>query len=126
LLLGALMAVVLWRQTRRATPEAAAAAAIVVFVVASPWVMPWYGFAALPILALRKPNLLTWVIALYAALILVGDQFPSLTPAGVGGLPHQILQVWVPILALVACVIAVSRAPREPEATALPTPSALV
>ena len=48
LLLGALMAVVLWRQTRRATPEAAAAAAIVVFVVASPWVMPWYGFAALP------------------------------------------------------------------------------
>ena len=126
LLLGALMAVVLWRQTRRATPEAAAAAAIVVFVVASPWVMPWYGFAALPVLALRKPSLLTWVVAIYAALILVGDQFPSLTPAGVGGLPHQILQVWVPILALVACVIAVSRAPRESDATALPTPSALV
>jgi Glycosyltransferase family 87 len=126
LLVGVLMVVVLWRQTRGATPELAAAAAIVVFVVASPWVMPWYGFAALPVLALRKPNLLTWVIALDAALILVGDQFPSLTPAGVGGVPHQILQVWVPILALVACVVAVSRAPRESEATALPAPSALV
>ena len=46
--------------------------------------MPWYGFAALPLLALRKPNLLTWTVALYARSILVGEQFPSLAPSAVG------------------------------------------
>jgi hypothetical protein len=129
LLVGALMLVVLWRQARLPNPELAAAAAIVVFVVASPWVMPWYGFAALPLVALRKPNLLAWVIALDAGLILVGDQFPSLGPNGIGAVPHQILQFWVPVLALIACAIAIYRRPRDvsdDDLTARSAPPALV
>jgi hypothetical protein len=126
LLVGVLMLTVLVRQTRVSTPELPAAAAIVVFVVASPWVMPWYAFSALPLLALRKPTLLTWVIAIDATCILIGDQFPSLGPAAIGPLWHEMLQVWVPILALVGCAIAVIRKPRESELTAQPMPSALV
>jgi hypothetical protein len=126
LLVGLLMLTVVVRQTRVSTPELPAAAAIVVFVVASPWVMPWYAFAALPLLALRKPTLLTWVIALDATFILIGDQFPALGPDGIGAFWHNVLQIWVPLLALVACAIAVLRRPQESELTAQPALPALV
>jgi hypothetical protein len=126
LLVGTLMLLVLWRQARVPNPEAAAAAALVVFVVASPWVMPWYGFAALPLVALRKPSLLAWVIALDAGLILAGDQFTSLGPAGVGALPHALLQVWIPFIALAACAVAIVRRPRAADLTEPPAQPALV
>jgi hypothetical protein len=132
LVVGVLMLLVLWRQARLPNPEAAAAAALIVFVVASPWVMPWYGFAALPLVALKKPNLLAWVIALDAGLILVGDQFTSLGPNGIGSLPHALLQVWIPFAALAACAVAIVRRPREVDAqaearvTELPAQPALV
>ena len=56
LLAGALLLVVLVRHTSRGTPELAMAAAIAAFLVASAWVMPWYGFAALPLLACASPT----------------------------------------------------------------------
>ena len=41
--------------------------------------MPWYAFTALPLLALRRPNLLSWTVALYSSLVLLGEQYPSLS-----------------------------------------------
>jgi hypothetical protein len=113
LVAGALLLMVLIRHTRRDTPEVAIAAAIAAFLVASAWVMPWYGFAALPLLAIRRPNLLSWTVALYSAAILVGEQFPSLAPSYIGTLAHQLLQLWIPVAALVACVAFIVLRPRE-------------
>jgi hypothetical protein len=122
LIAGALLLVVLIRHTGRGTPEFALAAAIAVFLVASTWVMPWYAFAALPLLALRRPNLLTWTVAVYSAAILVGEQFPSLTPSYIGPVAHQLLQWWVPLGALGVCAaVIVFRRPLAGEtATAEP------
>ncbi|HWS45490.1 MAG TPA: glycosyltransferase 87 family protein [Acidimicrobiia bacterium] len=122
LALGALGFVILWRHTNGA-PEVAVGAIIGAFFVASPWVMPWYAFAALPLLALRKPNLLTWAVAIDAALVLVGDQFPSLAPGGVGTVTHLILQMWMPLFAFGACVAVIVFRPREVLGTA-PAPDA--
>jgi hypothetical protein len=104
---GALLLVVVWRASRGATPDFAIAAALGVFLVTSPWVMPWYAFAAFPFIALRRPNLLAWCIALYSALILVGDQFDSLSPNAVGSFTHALLQNGVPLLAAIACVVSI-------------------
>jgi hypothetical protein len=107
LVAGALVLVVLWRLSRWPTPAPAITAAFGVFLVTSPWVMPWYAFAALPFIALRKPGLLGWCIALYSAFILVGDQFESLSPAAVGSFTHTLLQNGVPLMAGIACVVAI-------------------
>ena len=64
ILAGALLVVIAVRHTSRGTPELAIAAALAAFLVASTWVMPWYAFTALPLLALRRPSLLTWTVAL--------------------------------------------------------------
>jgi len=110
---GILLLAILVRHTSRGTPEPAIAAAMAAVLVASAWVMPWYGFAALPLFALRKPNLLAWTVALYSALVLVGEQFPALTAGYIGGLTHQLLQYWVPVCALAACVAVIVFRPRE-------------
>jgi hypothetical protein len=118
LIAGILLLVVLVRFTRFSTPELAMGAAIAVFLVTSPWVMPWYAFAAFPFLAMRKPNLLTWSVAIYSALILVGEQFPSLSSQAVGSFSHHLLETVVPIIACVACVIAILSRSRERESQA--------
>ncbi len=102
------------RHTARATPELAVAGVIAAFFVASPWVMPWYAFAALPLLALRRPNFLTWVVAFDAALVLIGDQFPALTPAAIGGVGYQLLHLWAPIVAFAGCAFVLIARPRTP------------
>src|SRR5262249_17291972 len=51
---GALLLVVVFRLTSRGTPEFAIAAGFAVFLIASSWVMPWYAFTALPLLAVRR------------------------------------------------------------------------
>jgi hypothetical protein len=127
LLAGVLLIVVLVRYTRRTTPEIAIAAAIAAFLVTSPWVMPWYAFAAFPFLAMRKPTLLTWSVALYSALILIGDQYPSLSPSAIGSFSHGLLEIAVPVVACVACVVAIVVWPRDHErdlSLALATPIA--
>jgi hypothetical protein len=115
LIAGILLLVVLVRYTRFSTPELAMGAAIAVFLVTSPWVMPWYAFAAFPFLAMRKPNLLTWSVAIYSALILVGEQFPSLSSRSIGSLSHHLLETVVPLIACIACVIAIVSRSRERE-----------
>ena len=115
---GLLVLLVLVRNRRSAAPEFAVAAAVASFFIAGAWVMPWYAFAAIPLLALVRPSLLTFVIAAYAALILVGDQFPRLTAGQAGGFVHQSLQLWVPIIAFVLGVVAVARRPRAKVAEA--------
>ena len=110
---GALLLAILVRHTSRGTPELAVAAALAAILVASAWVMPWYGFAALPLFALRKPNLLSWAVALYSAFVLVGEQYPALTAGYIGGIAHQFLQYWVPVCALIACVAVIVFRPRE-------------
>ena len=114
LIAGVLLVVVLVRFTGQRTPAIAMAAALAVFLVTSPWVMPWYAFAAFPLLALARPSLLAWAVAAYSALILVGDQFPSLSAKAIGSVPHSLLEILVPIIACIACVAAIVARPREP------------
>jgi Glycosyltransferase family 87 len=107
LIAGALLLVIAIRHTSRGTPELAVAAGFASFLIASSWVMPWYAFTALPLLALRRPNLLTWTVALYSSLVLVGEQYPSLSASAIGSFGHLFLQDLLPIAALVGCVIVV-------------------
>jgi hypothetical protein len=116
-----LLIFVLVRFTGRPTPELAVAAALTAFLVTSPWVMPWYAFAAFPFFAMRKPNLLTWSVAIYSAFILVSDQFPSLSPEVVGSLTHHFYQTAVPVLACLACVVAIVVRPRARDDVSTPT-----
>jgi hypothetical protein len=112
---GALLLAVLVRYTGRSTPDYAIAAALAIFLVTSPWVMPWYAFAAFPFLALRKPGLLAWDVALFSTFILMSDQFPSLSPEMVGSLTHHFYQTAVPLIACGVAVFAILRTPREEE-----------
>ncbi len=104
---GLLLLVVLVRYTGRRTPDLAMAAAIATFLVTSPWVMPWYAFAAFPLLALRKPNLLTWSVTIYSAFILVSDQYVSLSDRDIGPVWHHLLETGLPLAGAVACAIAI-------------------
>ncbi|MDQ1478185.1 MAG: hypothetical protein QOE62_3414, partial [Actinomycetota bacterium] len=75
--------------------------------------MPWYAFTALPLLALRRPNLLSWTVALYSSLVLLGEQYPSLSADTIGSAGHIFLQNLLPVAALVCCVIVVVFRPRD-------------
>jgi hypothetical protein len=110
---GALLVVIAIRHTSRGTPELAIAAGLASFLVASSWVMPWYAFTALPLLALRRPNLLSWTVALYSSLVLLGEQYPSLSASTIGSGGHVFLQNLLPIAALGCCVIVVVLRPRD-------------
>ena len=109
---GALLAVIAFRHTSRGTPELAIAAGFASFLIASSWVMPWYAFTALPLLALRRPNLLTWTVALYSSLVLLGEQYPSLSAETIGSVGHLFLQDALPVIALICCVTVVVFRPR--------------
>jgi hypothetical protein len=104
---GALLLVVLFRHTSRGTPELAIAAGFAAFLIASSWVMPWYAFTALPLLAIRRPNLLSWTVAVYASLVLFGEQYPSLSASTIGAAGHILLQNVLPIAALTCCVVVI-------------------
>jgi hypothetical protein len=110
---GSLLVVIAVRHTSRGTPELAIAAGLASFLVASSWVMPWYAFTALPLLALRRPNPLSWTVALYSSLVLLGEQYPSLSATAVGSIGHMFLQNLLPIAALVCCVVVVVFRPRD-------------
>jgi hypothetical protein len=110
---ASLLVAIAVRHTSRGTPELAVAAGLASFLVASSWVMPWYAFAALPLLALRRPNLLTWTVAGYSALVLLGDQYPSLAATAIGSVGHQVLQNLVPLAALACCVVVIVFQPSE-------------
>jgi hypothetical protein len=109
---GALLVAIAVRHTSRGTPELAVAAGLASFLVGSSWVMPWYAFAALPLLALRRPNLLTWTVAGYSGLVLLGEQYPSLSAGAVGSLGHHVLQNVVPLAAFACCVTVIAFRPR--------------
>jgi alpha-1,6-mannosyltransferase len=104
---GALLLVVAFRHTSRGTPELAIAAGFAAFLIASSWVMPWYAFTALPLLAVRKPNLLSWTVAVYASLVLLGEQYPSLSASTIGAAGHIFLQTVLPLAALACCVVVI-------------------
>jgi hypothetical protein len=110
---GALLLVIAVRHTSRGTPELAVAAGLAAFLVASSWVMPWYAFTALPLLALRRPNLLSWTVALYSSLVLLGEQYPTLSATGVGSIGQIFLQDLLPVAALVCCVVVIVFRPRD-------------
>lgn len=110
---GALLVVIAIRHTSRGTPELAIAAGLASFLVASSWVMPWYAFTALPLFALRRPNLLSWTVALYSSMVLLGEQYPSLSASAIGSVGHMLLQNVLPIAAFVCCVSVVVFRPRE-------------
>lgn len=119
--LAVLVLLVLVRRTRAATPAFAMAAALGAFVVTSPWVMPWYAFAALPLLALDRPGLLVLALGGSGGLVLAGDQLPRLSVEA-GAVPAVLLSVVMPIAAAVAVVVAISRRP----AAEVPRPAAPV
>jgi alpha-1,6-mannosyltransferase len=104
---GALLLVVAFRHTSKGTPELAIAAGFAAFLIASSWVMPWYAFTALPLLAVRKPNLLSWTVAVYASLVLLGEQYPSLSASTIGAAGHIFLQNVLPIAAFACCVVVI-------------------
>jgi hypothetical protein len=81
--------------------------------------MPWYAFTALPLLALRRPNLLSWTVALYSSLVLLGEQYPSLSAATIGSAGHIFLQNLLPVAAFACCVTVVVFRPRDVLAGAL-------
>jgi Glycosyltransferase family 87 len=110
---GVLLGVIAIRHTSRGTPELAVAAGLASFLVASSWVMPWYAFTALPLFALRRPNLLTWTVALYSSLVLLGEQYPSLSASTIGSIGHMFLQNVLPVAALLCCVVVVVFRPRR-------------
>ena len=110
---GSLLAVIAVRHTSKGTPELAIAAGMASFLVASSWVMPWYTFTALPLLALRRPNLLSWTVALYSGFVLLGEQYPSLSATSVGSVAHLFLQNLLPVAALTGCVIVIVFRPRD-------------
>jgi hypothetical protein len=116
---GALIVVIAIRHTSKGTPELAVAAGLASFLVASSWVMPWYAFTALPLLALRRPNLLSWTVALYSSLVLLGEQYPSLSSSAIGSIGHLFLQDLLPVIALVCCVVVIVFRPRAVLAGAL-------
>ena len=113
ILAGALLITIVIRHTSEGTPELAVAAGLAAFLVASSWVMPWYAFTALPLLALRRPNLLSWTVALYSSLVLLGEQYPSLSASAVGSTGHLFLQDVLPVIAFVCCVVVIVFRPRE-------------
>ncbi len=113
ILAGSLLVVIAFRHTSRGTPELAIAAGLASFLVASAWVMPWYAFTALPLLALRRPNLLSWTVALYSSLVLLGEQYPSLSGSSIGSVAHLLLQNLLPVAAFACCVVVVVFRPRE-------------
>jgi hypothetical protein len=113
LLTGALVLLLLLRMGRRAGPETLVAAAIAAFMVGGGWVMPWYAFVALPLLALRRIDLLGWFVPIYAGLILVGDQYPSLSARAVGTFLQNGLQIWLPVAALAVFVVYLWLRPNE-------------
>jgi Glycosyltransferase family 87 len=104
---GALLLVVVFRHTSRGTPELAVAAGFAAFLIASSWVMPWYAFTALPLLAVRRPNLLSWTVAVYASVVLLGEQYPSLSASTIGAAGHILLQNVLPIAAFACCVVVI-------------------
>jgi alpha-1,6-mannosyltransferase len=58
-------------------PHAAVAAPLVAFVLAAGYVLPWYFFWAMPLLALDIESRATRVVVAVASLVLVAYQYPS-------------------------------------------------
>jgi hypothetical protein len=107
-----LLALVVLRHTR-SNAAYSVAAAVAIFVVTAAWVMPWYGFIALPLLALGRLNALAWAVALYTGCLFIGDQYPNLAASNIGTVLQQALQVWAPVVGFVviAATIAFGKTP---------------
>ena len=112
LLAAVLLALVVLRHTRT-NAAYSVAAVIAIVVVTTVWVMPWYGFIALPLFALGRLNALAWAVALYAGCLFIGDQYPNLAASNIGTVLQQTLQIWVPVVAfaVVAATIAFGKTP---------------
>ena len=50
-------------------PEPVVAAALTVYLLASPYVLPWYAAPLIPLLAMRWRSRTTWVVLAYSALL---------------------------------------------------------
>ncbi|MGZ4143250.1 MAG: glycosyltransferase 87 family protein [Actinomycetota bacterium] len=60
-------------------PEPVVAAALAVFLLASPYVLPWYAAPLVPLLAMRWRSKTTWVLLSYSALLFLA--YPANLPA---------------------------------------------
>jgi hypothetical protein len=59
-------------------PETAVAAALAVYVLASPYVLPWYTATVIPLLAIRLRSPTTWLVLSYSALLFLAYPVPVL------------------------------------------------
>jgi hypothetical protein len=59
-------------------PEPVVAAALTVYVLASPYVLPWYAAPLIPLLAMRWRSRTTWLVLSYSALLFLA--YPSRYP----------------------------------------------
>jgi hypothetical protein len=114
-LAAVLLGLVVLRHARRNVAYSVAAT-VAIFVITAAWVMPWYGFIALPLFALGRLNALAWAVALYAGFVFIGDQYPSLSASDIGTVLQQVLQVWAPAVAfgVIAGMIAFGKTPEAP------------
>src|SRR5439155_23774566 len=76
------------------TPVFAAGGAVVAFLLAAPYVLPWYAMSALPALAFRWRSLLTWTAEGLSGLLL-GACLLSLTHAALRPIPPVPLRSYV-------------------------------
>jgi hypothetical protein len=59
-------------------PEPVVAAALAVYVLASPYILPWYTAPLIPLLAMRWRSRTTWLVLSYSALLFLA--YPSRYP----------------------------------------------
>jgi len=125
-------AVAWWRILRRAHPEGSADAwgsSLLLFALASPYLLPWYAAWFLPFLALLADSGLTWIgLAAAGLLALTGvPAEPAFDPGLWRGMILAVHYVVAPVmLALfIAAMARVFRTPSDPDepATSLPLPA---
>ena len=107
-------------------PEPVVAAALAVYVLASPYILPWYTAPLIPLLALRWRSRTTWLVLSYSALLFLAypTRYPihrTFTSLILPTTARDVLP-WVEVFVLVAIAIAAWR-PRRHERMPAATPS---
>jgi hypothetical protein len=59
-------------------PEPVVAAALTVYILASPYVLPWYAATVIPLLAMRWRSRTSWAVLAYSALLFLA--YPARAP----------------------------------------------
>lgn len=104
---------------RRTDPVAVTGATVLAYILAAPYVLPWYVGWILPVLALTWRSRLTWVAMTYSTLALISySKRPSMAPL-VGTVLEHTRGALLPIVEVLALVGLIVVAWRRRQATEL-------